>query len=66
MANIHALRDEIVRKRTDLILALNKMFEEYPEEAKDAYGVCLMQIHDHFKGMAEPLEPVEEKSDLKE
>lgn len=63
MANIHALRDEVVRKRTDLIQELNKMYAEYPAEAKQAYELCLMQIHDYFKGNDEPREPVEEKSD---
>lgn len=62
MANIHTLRDEVVRKRTDLILELNKMYAEYPAEAKEAYGVCLMQIHDYFKGNNEPEEPVNEQS----
>lgn len=62
MANIHALRDEIVRKRVDLISALNRMHEEYPEAAYEAYTLSLMHIHDYFKG-SEPGEGgVEEKS----
>lgn len=60
--NPHAIRDEIVRNRTDLILNLNKLFDHDPESGVLAYQLCIQQIHLYFKGNDENGEPVNEQS----
>ena len=59
--NLHAIRDEIVRNRVDLVNNLNKLYAEDPESGILAYQLCLQQIGLYFKGNDEG-EDVDERS----
>lgn len=61
--NLHAIRDEIVRGRVNLVIALNQLHEQDPEAAYLAYTLSLQEIQNHFKG-SKPAEDVEEKGNL--
>jgi len=61
--NIHAIRDEIVRGRVGMVIALNELHELDPEAAYLSYLLCLQEIQNHFKG-SQPAEDVEEKGNL--
>lgn len=60
--NLHALLDEIVRNRVDLINNLNKLYTEDKEAGKLAYQLCIQQIALYFKGNDDETEPVKEQS----
>lgn len=62
MANLHALRDEVVRNRTGLINSLNNLHAQDPEAAILAFQLSLQQMHLYFKGSPESGEPVQEQS----
>lgn len=63
MSNIHALKDQIIRDRNVLIVSLNKLHEEDPDIAFDAYLDTLEAIEKYFKGSKPDLdEPVSEQS----
>ena len=59
--NPHAMRDEIVRNRVDLINNLNKLWELDKESGVLAYQLCIQQIGLYFKGNDEG-EDVKEQS----
>lgn len=62
MPNLHALQDEVVRNRVDLINSLNKLFAEDKEAGIRAFQLSLQQIYLYFKGNPESKEPVKEQA----
>lgn len=63
MANLHALKDQVIRDRNVLIVSLNNLHEEDKDIAFDAYLDTLEAIEKYFKGSKPDLdEPVNEQS----
>lgn len=63
MANLHALKDQIIRDRNVLVISLNKLHDEDLDLGYDAYVETLEAIEKYFKGSKPDLdEPVNEQS----